>query len=397
MRQTTVRAPVVVDLFCGAGGLSEGLRQAGFQPVLGLDYNKHATATYAANNVGVAALCKDVSSLTAQEVFEAAGTRDIDLVAGGPSCQGYSTHGKRIEDDPRNFLFREFVRIVREVRPRFFLMENVKGLLGYRGGYFRHMIESAFERSGYRVTSGMLCAADFGVPQLRHRLFFLGTRLDVPLSLPAPTHGPADSLLLGLKPWVTVDEAIGDLPLMRGDVKRETWEYASRPQSEFQRYVRAGSWSPQVTLHQANGLSDQARAIAAFVKPGQGLRSVPVEHLPERFRRMRTISSGELRKDCTTLYHRLSPNRPAYTITCSFRNIASGPFLHPIEDRSISNREAARFMSFPDCYDFRGATLPRQIGNAVPPLLAKAVGQHVLKLLGRQMPQAEDTGVLAFA
>jgi DNA (cytosine-5)-methyltransferase 1 len=112
---------------------------------------------------------------------------------------------------------------------------------------------------------------------------------------------------------------------------------------------------------------------------------------------MRTISNGELRKDCTTLYHRLSPNRPAYTITCNFRNIASGPFLHPIENRSLSNREAARFMSFPDAYEFRGASIPRQIGNAVPPLLAKAVGHQLLKLLGHQLSPAEGTDILAFA
>lgn len=388
MKRSTINQPVVVDLFCGAGGLSEGLRQSGFRPVLGLDFDKHAISSYAANNPSSVALCSDVADLKAETVFDAAGTRDIDLMAGGPSCQGYSTHGKRIEDDPRNFLFREFVRLVREVQPRFFVMENVKGLLAYRDGHFRRLIEGSFARAGFRVISGVLCAADYGVPQLRHRLFFIGSRLDVPLSLPLPTHGDPATLLLGVKPYVTVRDAISDLPLMRGEFSKEVWEYATAPQSDFQHYARSMVDSDRLTLHVANGLSEQARRIAAFVGQGEGLRSVPVEHLPDRFKRMRTISNGQLRRDCTTLYHRLSLDRPSYTITTYFRNVASGPFLHPLEDRSLSIREAARFMSFPDNYEFRGAGIPRQVGNAVPPLLARAVGDHVRRLMGRNAAES---------
>lgn len=381
MKSSRDRSPVLVDLFCGAGGLSLGLGLSGFRSALGLDFDSSAIATYATNNPGTAALCEDVGDLTAKRIFEIAGTKDIDVIAGGPSCQGFSTHGKRIEDDPRNFLFREFARLVRDVKPKFFLMENVKGLLAYRGGHFKKLIESSFARAGYSVTSAVLCAADFGVPQLRHRVFFIGTRTDVDLSMPLPTHG-ADPGLFSLAPYVTVGDAIGDLPLMHGDVRRELWPYASAPRTDFQRYARSGTREKLVTLHQANGLSEQARRIASFVKQGEGLRSVPVRHLPERFRKMRTISTGELRRDCTTLYHRLSPERPAYTITTYFRNVASGPFLHPYEDRSLSVREAARLMSFPDRYQFVGTGIPRQIGNAVPPLLAKALGEHLLQLLG---------------
>lgn len=392
----SAKSPVAIDLFCGAGGLSEGLRQAGFRSALGLDFDHNAIATYAANHPAAQALCRDVATLTAEEIYDAAGTREIDLIAGGPSCQGFSTHGKRIEDDPRNFLFREFARLVRQVRPRFFLMENVKGLLAYRDGYFRKAIEQSFGRAGYRVVSGTLCAADFGVPQLRHRVFFIGARIDDPvsLSLPMPTHGAGDGLF-ELRPYVTVDEAIGDLPLMDGDFSRSEWKYASEPLSAYQAYVRRGVQSDTVTLHQANGLSEQARRIARYVQQGQGLRSVPVRMLPERFRRMRTISTGALRKDCTTLYHRLSPDRPAYTITCYFRNVASGPFLHPHEDRSLSTREAARFMSFPDNYVFEGTGIPRQIGNAVPPLMARAVGQHILRMMGRKVSPVDPVTELA--
>ena len=382
--------PVAVDLFCGAGGLSHGLQEAGFRIALGIDNDPNALATFAANHPGASAVCSDIALVTADEIFRAAGTRDIALVAGGPSCQGFSTHGKRIQDDPRNFLFREFVRIVRETRPRYFLMENVKGLLAYAGGHYRNLIAREFEEIGYRVVFRVLCAADYGVPQLRHRIVFLGTRLDAPLSFPEPTHGPDDGLLFGQKPYVTVTEAIGDLPLLRGEMDRAEWPYASRPFSEFQRYARRDASSDKVTLHQANGITSQAMQVVRHVKEGQGLRSVPLDKLPERFHRMRRIKNGHLRRDCTTLYYRLSRNAPAYTITCYFRNVSSGPFIHPLENRSLSYREAARLMSFRDTFVFKNNSLARQIGNAVPPLLAQVLGSHLLSLM-RQGARSEKS------
>jgi DNA (cytosine-5)-methyltransferase 1 len=376
-------APLLVDLFCGAGGLSTGLEQAGFRPILGLDYDRHAIATYAKNHPETVALQKDVSKVPGKELLAAADGDEIDLIAGGPSCQGYSTHGKRIEDDPRNFLFKHFVRLVREARPKFFLMENVKGLLTYGGGYFKTLIEDSFAAAGYDVVSKVVCAADYGVPQLRHRIVFLGTRTDVPLSFPEPTHGPADSLFSDLAPYVTVGEALGDLPLLRRNYEKSEWEYVSAPSNDFQRYARKGVRSETTTLHQAKPLSPMSSEIVALVKEGEGLRSIPPELLPGRFGKMRRIKDGSLRKDCTTLYFRIARNKPAYTITCHFRNVASGPFVHPVENRCLTYREAARLMSFQDSYQFEGSMRARQIGNAVPPLLARALGTHLMKLLER--------------
>tara|TARA_B100000965_G_scaffold406578_1_gene446258 strand:+ start:3230 stop:4399 length:1170 start_codon:yes stop_codon:yes gene_type:complete len=370
--------PVAIDLFCGAGGLSEGLRQAGFDPRVGLDFDQHAISTYRHNHPESRAFLEDVNNVSGQQLIEAARTDEIDLVAGGPSCQGFSTHGKRIEDDPRNFLFTEFVRLVNEIQPKFFLMENVRGLLTYSKGRFKELIEQSFREIGYNLVAATVCAADYGVPQLRHRVLFIGTRANsVNLTLPAITHGDDDPSLL---PYVTVEDAISDLPLMKGDCRREIWDYATEPNSDFQEYVRAAQPN-HVTLHQANSLSPQASSIARHVRQGEGLRSVPLEALPDRFKKMRTISNGELRKDCTTLYHRLHPAKPSYTITCYYRNIASGPFLHPWENRSLSHREAARLMSFPDHYEFKGSAVPRQIGNAVPPLMGKTIGEHIIKML----------------
>jgi len=377
--------PVVIDLFCGAGGLSEGLTQAGFDVRVGLDFDPHALSTFSANHPNARAICADIAKVSGADLTEAAGTTDIDLITGGPSCQGFSTHGKRIEEDQRNFLFREFVRVVREVKPKFFLMENVKGLLVYSKGHFKSLIEESFSRIGYRVASATLCAADYGVPQMRHRVVFIGTRLDSELSFPEPMFG-ANSLLLPA--YRTVADALSDLPLIGTDYGRREWRYSSRPLNAFQQYVRSHG-AKSVVLHQSKPLSEQAARLAKFITQGQGLRSVPARYLPKRFQKMRRISTGALRRDCTTLYYRLDPNRPAYTITCNYRNVASGPFMHPDEDRSISHREAARLMSYPDHYLFLGSGIPRQIGNSVPPLMAAALGRHLLQLLS-------DTSVKRF-
>lgn len=369
------RKPVVIDLFCGAGGLSEGLSQAGFDPRVAVDFDANALKTYAANHPAAEVVHSDIANVTGAQLKELAKTNDVDLVAGGPSCQGFSTHGKRIQDDPRNFLFKHFVRIVDEVRPKMFLMENVKGMLTFSKGYFRKQIEEAFEQIGYRCAFSTVCAADFGVPQLRHRVLFIGTRLDqAELSFPKQTHGHDRT------PYVTVADAIGDLPMIKRDYTNNAREYASGPQNSYQSYLRAGA-GKTLTMHTSAPLSEQAQRLANHIGRGEGLRSVPSRWLPARFQKMRTISTGALRRDCTTLYHRLDPNRPSYTITCYFRNVASGPFLHPYEDRSLSFREAARLMSFPDRYKFVGTNFTRQIGNAVPVLMAKAIGQELLKSL----------------
>lgn len=369
--------PVCVDLFCGAGGLSDGLRMAGFRPVYALDFDKHAAATYKRNHPDTTIECRDVAVVKADEILAASGGREIDLLAGGPSCQGYSTHGKRKADDPRNFLFHHFVRLAKEIRPKCILIENVQGLLTYDKGYFKDKIIEELKTAGYHADAKVLCAADYGVPQLRRRIFFLATRLDVPITFPAPTHSGEPQLWL--RPYVTVGDALGDLPLLGDGGKNGSADYASGPVNDYQRYVRAGS--DKLTFHDARPLSSLAMAIARHVREGAGIRSVPAEVMPDRFKTMRRISTGDLRRDCTTLYFRLSRNRPAYTITCHFRNIASGPFLHPLEDRSLSHREAARLMSFKDSYVFEGASVARQIGNAVPPLMARVVGEHIAETL----------------
>lgn len=260
------------------------------------------------------------------------------------------------------------------------MMENVRGMMTYGKGEFLRKIKQAFWEIGYSTDVKVACAADFGVPQLRYRVIFIGTRLDQPITFPTPTHGSEDHL----KPYVTISDALSDLPVIDGDYFTEERMYQVPPSNLYQRYLRKGA-GKSVSMHVSRALSEQANRLAAFIGQGEGLRAVPEEHLPDRFTKMRRLKNGQLRRDCTTLYHRLHPARPAYTITCSYRNVASGPFLHPDEDRAISHREAARLMSFPDRYKFCGTRVTRQLGNAVPPLLGKAFGEEIAKSLDAQL------------
>lgn len=370
--------PTVIDLFCGAGGLSYGFELAGFQIGAALDFDSVALETYRLNNPTTPVLFRDVASVSGKDLMRLAG-RDIDVIIGGPSCQGFSTHGKRDPDDSRNFLFKHFVRLVDEIQPLWVVMENVKGLLTYDKGRYRDLIHRSFERIGYRIGSRVLRATDYGVPQFRERLFFLATRTDSEILFPTASHCPPDqTILTGLKPYVTVWDAIGDLPGI--GLEGQCSEYAGPAMTEYQRYARRGA-SRKLTLHKARRISPLAMSIVQKIKQGKGIRSIPVAQLPQRFRKMRKISTGAYRRDCTTLYYRLAWERPSYTITTYFTNVSSGPFVHPSENRALTPREAARLQSFPDSYLFFNKMVPRQIGNAVPPLLARAVASAVNKAL----------------
>jgi DNA (cytosine-5)-methyltransferase 1 len=360
-------APRVLNLFCGAGGLAEGFRQAGFEIVAGVDWDHNALATFRRNHPTAATIAGDIREI---ESIRLAEHGPVDVLIGGPSCQGYSTHGKRIFDDPRNFLFREFARVTRDLQPPWLVIENVKGMLSFKRGLFRRWIYEAFEEMGYRFESRLMLAAEYGVPQLRQRIVFIGTRTDLPIRFPDPTHGTNAEL-----PWVSVGDATGDLPALGDGGGSPVCAYDRPPTTDYQRWARTASSA--LTLHNCRPVSPLAMSIIRRIPMGKGIRHLSEHELPERFRRMRTISNGNLRRDCTTLYYRADWNRPSYTITCYFRNVSAGPFVHPHENRAFTPREAARLQSFQDSYEFVGTAVPRQIGNAVPPLLGRAIASAV--------------------
>jgi len=381
----------VVDLFCGAGGLSQGFRQAGFDIRLGVDADDDACATYRLNQHDARALVADLSEVSSRDLLAEAGIGEVGIVLGGPSCQGFSTHGRRNgwvrPDDSRNFLYREYARVVEELQPICFVMENVPGLLYYDNGRFWERIRRRFARAGYRVHHELLLAADYGIPQLRRRLLIMGTRFRGRFVFPERTHVGAlrrDHRELWekrrLEEWphlashVGVWDAISDLPALDAGGGSARTRYGGPPRTELQRHLRAGSrW---LYDHHAAPLSQGHLRLIEHVPEGGTWRDIPLELLPKRFARIR-------RTDSTTLFGRLDRAFPAYTITTQFNNVTTGCYTHPLQHRALSAREGARIQTFPDRYRFVGSldSKCRQIGNAVPPLLAEvfalAVAAHV--------------------
>ena len=392
-----VSAVPFVDLFCGAGGLSVGFEAAGFTPVFALDNDSAAIETYKFNHPYCKTVCSDIEQIRAADIFEAAGTKHIPLIVGGPNCQGVSLRGKRDPNDPKNKMFMHFHRIIEEVQPDWFVMENVPGLLHKHNRELAADIFKAFEDIGYKCGADVLLAADYGVPQLRYRLFLIGNRLGAPISFPAPTHScPFEKLGLTAntdvkgrkkKPhWVTVSDAISDLPKIPNgggdELVRELFK-ARRSESQFVKWCRKAE--VDLKNHKCHKTNDYNINLIQHIPQGKNWKSIPPDIRPPRFQRVAL-------KDHTTTYGRLSWNMPARTITCYFNNITCGAFTHPDQQRGISVREGARLQSFPDSFQFFGplARQYRQVGNAVPCLLAAHVGKALAdSISGRNMNPAD--------
>jgi DNA (cytosine-5)-methyltransferase 1 len=398
----------VADLFAGAGGLSVGFHAAGFNSVFFNEIDKGAGVTFNQNFPGAAPFISPVEELTAKRIRDesALGGDDLDVMIGGPPCQGFSINAPvRSDDDARNHLFRHFIRIVLEgIRPKFVLIENVPGLVSLDRGTTLSNVVAAFEQAGYSVIFRILNAAHYGVPQERWRLFFMGTRLpDVKLSFPQPTHysrqrpnftggrehifryavknGTQDGLFdENLKSPVTVEEAISDLPLIPSGGGAAEMEYTSPAANAYQYKMREGAKT--LYNHECAGLSPVNIERMSYVKPGGSWRDIPYDLLPAGMQRAR-------RSDHTKRYGRLHPDALSPTIMTKC-DPHWGSVFHYEQDRIISVREAARLQSFPDWFRFTGSKIDqyRQVGNAVPPLLAQAVAEHIKGLL---MPRGHQT------
>ena len=313
-----------VDLFCGAGGLSLGLENAGIRVICGVDNWSAATKTYSAN-FHHPTLAADVSDLGASQILEYAGAerRHVDLVVGGPPCQGFSIQRIGSDHDRRNNLVLEFARIVLEFRPRMFLMENVPGLLGRRGHPVLEAFELTLSAAGYRVRSTLLNACKYGVPQSRRRVFICGWPSgEREFDFPPPTHRSTD--------YLTVGDAIGDLAPPPEDCTP----------------------LPGDPLHRRTRLSPLNLRRLAHIPPGGGMQDLPV-HLRAACHRR-----GAGRIGHRFVYGRLAPDQPSATITARFDSFTRGKFGHPYENRNISLREGARLQSFPDAFKFVGNQEP---------------------------------------
>ena len=322
-----------IDLFSGAGGLSLGFEQAGFQQLLSVEMEPDYCQTYRANFPHHQLLQKDLTTLTEQDLINCLNGQSVDLVIGGPPCQGFSMAGKigrTFTDDPRNHLFKEFVRIVKIVRPCFFVMENVARLYTHNSGKTRTEIIQAFQNIGYSVECKVLNAADFGVPQIRSRVIFLGRRDKGKISFPEPFQISHQ----------TVGSAIGHFPKLA-----------------------AGESNPHVANHEAMNHSAQMLEKMAFVKNGGNRNDIPEPLRPK---------TGDIRK-----YIRYDSNKPAVCITGDMRKV-----FHYEQNRALTVRELAALQSFTNNFVFCGNKIAQQqqVGNAVPPLLAKAIAESILKM-----------------
>jgi len=347
-----------VDLFAGCGGASLGFRNAGFEVRAAVELDPIAASTYSANHTQVTPLVGDIRQFPASLILQSARLQkgECTVVLGCPPCQGFSTHRLHGSgsDDPRNELVEVFAERVIDVRPLFFVFENVPGLMRQTGSPWP-AVRAKLCESGYRVVEDLLNAADYGAPQRRKRLVAVGCRMEgVDPTLPEPTHGKPkpDRPSNGVKhPWLTVRDAIENLKtLANGETSGDPLHYA-----------------PKHT-------DDSLARFAAIPKDGGSRRELP-ENL-----KLKCHSDHEGHRD---VYGRLWWDKPATTITAGCTQPSKGRFLHPEQDRGLTLREAARLQGFPDSYVFTGSKqeIALQIGNAVPPPLAYAVGLAIRRML----------------
>jgi len=373
-----------IDLFCGAGGLSAGFQSAGFRAAFANDYDEFACETYAHNHPKCVVHHGDVAGVNGAEIAQAV-RPDIPLIIGGPNCQGVSLRGKRNPDDPKNQMFFHFKRIINDVRPEWFVMENVPGLLHRHNRELLTRIFREFDDIGYRCAAEVLLAADYGVPQLRYRLVLVGTRTTDPIEFPDPTHAwPAPKTMTqaqlfsdgsrNLPPWETVASAIRGLPRLKNGGGGAEADYEENSDGDFRRWLCNGE--AVLFNHQSHKTGQNNIDLIRHIPAGGNWRDIPEELRPGRFKHVAL-------KDHTTTYGRLAWDSQARTITTYFNNISAGAFTHPTQSRGISVREGARLQSFKDGFRFFGplSRQYRQVGNAVPPLLA----HHVARLIRRKI------------
>ena len=368
-----------IDLFCGAGGLSTGLKKSGFRLCLGVDIDEKALKTYKCNLKRTKVLKEDIKKVTGEKITELTGInrRDNFLLAGCPPCQGFSSLGKRDANDEKNELVYEYIRIINELEPSFILMENVPGMsTGVGKEIFKQVVKELKEN--YHVEYATLNAADFGVPQIRKRLVLHGIRNDVydnlgldkekQKLLPKPTHSKEKKK--GYRKWVTVRKAIFDLPILGAG---ESYDDGI------------------IKNHKARSLSETNIERLREIRLHGGDREMISEELQLECHKKENVSY-------TDTYGIIDPDKPAPTITSGCTIISKGRYCHPTQNRGLSIREAARLQSFDDKFEFQGnmGEMSLQIGNAVPPKLAQASGKVIINYMGlyEDYLEAQTKGVI---
>ena len=346
----------VLDLFCGCGGLSYGFESAGYDVLLGIDNDSKALETFELNHSHAKSICGDITKVTYEkDIKPLLDGKKIDVIIGGPPCQGMSLSGPRKFDDPRNRLYMSYIRLVEEIRPKAFVIENVPGLVGLFDGRIKDSIIRQFNDMGYNIQYKIMCAADYGVPQNRKRVIFVGMKTG---SFCYPER---------VMNQVTCSMALSDLQPLEDEIGEEIAEYATDVQNEYQKLMRARS--ANVRNHIAANHSEKVRKIISLVPDGGNYKD-----LPEEYRNSRNFHVA---------WTRFGSDKPAPTIDTGHRH-----HFHYKYNRVPTVRECARLQSFPDDFYFLGNKTQqfRQVGNAVPPLMAQAIAEQLKKELEQNEP-----------
>ncbi|OQB14959.1 MAG: Modification methylase HaeIII [Firmicutes bacterium ADurb.Bin193] len=347
----------VVELFSGVGGLSYGFsKNIAFEILAANEIEKDIAIAYSLNYPNVKMINKDICDVELEDFSDIVKSGNIDLVIGGPPCQSYSTLGKRRMDERAN-LFKQYKRLLHMLNPKAFIFENVVGILSMDNGMLFIKIRKEFEELGYKLEYKVLNAVEFGVPQMRERVFLVGIKGDMRFEFPETTHGE------GKTPFVNMEDALKDLPVLKSG--ESSCEYASLPDNDFLKFVRNS-----ISLSEHNAPNNGAHLIKIMetLKDGQSKNDLPEEIRPK---------SGY-----GNTYAKLWWKRPSTTITRNFACPSSSRCIHPRDSRAMTIREGARLQSFPDNYIFYGSdsTKRLEIGNAVPPLLSIHIANQVQKM-----------------
>lgn len=351
----------VIDLFCGCGGLSKGFELAGFEIAGGVDFNQDAIKTYNRNFKNAKGLCCDLSQMTEEDINSIfKDLKDIDVIIGGPPCQGFSSANRnKVEDDPRNKLFFEFVKFVDMAKPKAIVIENVRGIISENNGYAKNQIYKIFEERGYVVNNKVLDASDFGVPQKRVRNFFVMLRND-----------KFDfEKMKKVEEKVTVEEAIGELYSFEHNTNGDKIVLNSDANTNYKKYLRAKN--NEIYNHEIRYPAEIVQKRISYVSQGENWQQIPKE-----------LFSNQRNNRHSSAYKRL--NEKDTSVTIDTGNSHSN-YFHPLYNRIPTVREAARIQSFDDSFVFEGGRTAqyRQVGNAVPPLLSKAIAEVIKEELNK--------------
>ena len=388
----------VLDTFAGAGGFSLGFQLAGAKVIGAIEIDQWASETFQFNHPDATVMQGDITQMTDEQIIKSFGKHRPDIILGGPPCQGFSICNKNSGDykDPRNSLFEEFIRVGRLLKPQIMIMENVPNLIKARTAsneFVIDIITSELRKLEYHVEYRVLEATDYGIPQIRKRLFVVASRTKLARPFPERTHTTAANpnlLEAHLKQCPSLWEAISDLPVLNAREGAEESEYSIPPQNEYQQFLRQGS--SRLFNHKA--MNHSKRLVERFASMSWGHSTSDV---PDHLRPLKRNSTEFSEKAYDQNNRRMHPDRQCHTIPASFY----ANFVHPYQNRNFTAREGARIQSFPDWYVFKGKPTVvshkllhregrleekhlcqyNQVGNAVPPLLAKAIAQNIFNQL----------------